>query len=83
MAAAIAPFAADLVALESSVDRAGRALGCTYATSEEFEAAFVGRHALRMTCKAAVQNAAAVISAVARAPRVTASGISRLACSGE
>jgi hypothetical protein len=41
MAAAIAPFATDLVALESSVDRAGRALGCTYATSEEFEAAFV------------------------------------------
>ena len=37
----ISQFESELVALDQAVDRARRALGCSYATSDEFEAAFV------------------------------------------
>jgi len=37
----ISQFEAELVALDLAVDRARRALGCSFATSDEFEAAFV------------------------------------------
>jgi hypothetical protein len=40
-AARIADLEADLAALRASAERAGRALGCLFSSSDEFEAAVV------------------------------------------
>jgi len=65
MASGITQFATELVALESSVDRAGRALGCTYATSEEFEAAFVAARRRQGAFAGLVQPARLALMATA------------------
>jgi hypothetical protein len=63
--AAISQFESDLVALESSVDRAGRALGCSYATSEDFEAAVVEARRRQAAFTSPVQPARLALGATA------------------
>jgi hypothetical protein len=65
MAAATTQFATDLVALEASVDRAGRSLGCIYATSAEFEAAFVAARRRQGAFGRPIQSARYVLMATA------------------
>ena len=64
-AVAISQFASDVAALQASVDRAGRALGCSYSTSEEFEAAFVNARRRQGAFARPFQTARVALSATA------------------
>ena len=64
-ALAISQFESDVAALQTSVDRAGRALGCSYSTSEEFEAAFVDARRRQGAFARPFQTARVALSATA------------------